>query len=83
MSDSAATIRDMLQGQIDYSLEEADKRKFAFESAGYQVPEASIDFLSTYKKPVTPDVGAPPTVAGAQQQQRQLKKQSQCRLVQS
>ena len=56
----------MLQGQIDYSLGEATRRRFAYESAGYQVPEVSVDFLGTYVKPVTPATGAPPAVAGAQ-----------------
>jgi len=64
-SDSPSTVRDMLQGQIDYSLGEATRRRFAYESAGYQVPEVSVDFLGTYVKPVTPATGAPPAVAGA------------------
>lgn len=63
-SDSADTIRGMLQGQIDYSIEEASKRRFAFESAGYQVPEVNVDFLGTYQRPVTAATGAPPVVAG-------------------
>ena len=51
----------MLQGQIDYSLGESQRRRISYETAGYAVPEvpSQIDFLATYDRP-----GAVPPAPG-------------------
>lgn len=60
-SDAPDIVRTQLQGQIDYSLNEASRRRISYESAGYQVPEVSVDFLGTYQRPQAAAPAAPAT----------------------
>jgi len=55
-SDDPSVVRDMVQDQIDYTKGTADNRKFAYESAGYKVPEIAKprSFVDTYGGGVTP-----------------------------
>jgi hypothetical protein len=56
-------VSNMIQDQIDYTLDTAGQRRRSFESAGYRLPENQpVDFTTTY--------GNAPTVGGGATQDR-------------
>ena len=58
-SDQPKVVENMIQDQIDYTLDTAGQRRRAFESAGYRLPDAEpVSFTATY--------GNTPTGGGTQ-----------------
>jgi hypothetical protein len=58
-SDQPDVVKNMIQDQIDYTLDTAGQRRRAFESAGYRLPDAEpVSFTATY--------GNAPTGGGTQ-----------------
>ena len=57
-SDQPKVVANMIQDQIDYTLDTAGQRRRSFESAGYRLPDAApVDFTSTYGNAPTPTGG--------------------------
>tara|TARA_R110000822_G_scaffold77412_1_gene185721 strand:- start:5214 stop:6503 length:1290 start_codon:yes stop_codon:yes gene_type:complete len=58
-SDQPKVVQNMIQDQIDYTLDTAGQRRRAFESSGYRLPDAEpVSFTATY--------GNAPTGGGTQ-----------------
>jgi hypothetical protein len=57
-SDQPDVVKNMIQDQIDYTLDTVGQRRRAFESAGYRLPENQpIDFTNTYGNTPTATAG--------------------------
>ena len=57
-SDQPKVVANMIQDQIDYTLDTAGQRRRAFESAGYRLPDNQpVSFTDTYGNAPTPTGG--------------------------
>jgi hypothetical protein len=57
-SDQPKVVENMIQDQIDYTLDTAGQRRRSFESSGYRLPDSQpVSFTATYGNAPTPTGG--------------------------
>ena len=57
-SDQPKVVSNMIQDQIDYTLDTAGQRRRSFESSGYRLPDSQpVSFTATYGNAPTPTGG--------------------------
>jgi len=69
-SDQPKVVSNMIQDQIDYTLDTAGQRRRSFESAGYRLPDAEpVSFTATYgNAPISTGGGNKPVPTDADRQ---------------
>ena len=82
-SDQPKVVANMIQDQIDYTLDTAGQRRRSFESAGYRLPEtAPVSFTATYgNAPISTGGGNKPVPTNADRQRANSSPESKQRFI--
>ena len=82
-SDQPKVVANMIQDQIDYTLDTAGQRRRSFESAGYRLPDAEpVSFTATYgNAPISTGGGNKPVPTNADRQRANSSPESKQRFI--